>query len=126
MKLNFPILRDDATSYPKEALCPWCKKQKVLEPHSFAVIGGGALLKSEDDVYGPSNEMEGFLHFSWHGAHDGGQGKDSEATGHTEIVKDVIGGQFDLYFCSTDCLRSFLNACIDDLEQKIKESLIES
>ena len=126
MKLNFPIIQDDVTYYPKEALCPWCKEHKVLEPHSFAVLNGGALLKSEDGAYGPSPEMEGFLHFSWHGAHNGGQGKYSEATGHTEIVKDVIGGQFDLYFCSTNCLRSFLNACVDDLERQIKESSLKA
>jgi hypothetical protein len=125
MKLHFPIIQDDATSYPKEPLCPWCKKQKVLEPHSFAVLGGGALLKSGDGASGPSSELEGFLHFSWHGAHDGGQGRDPGAYGCTEVVRDVIGGQFDLYFCSTDCLRSFLNACVDDLEQKIRKSMLQ-
>ena len=37
-----------------------------------------------------------------------------------EIVRDTNFGQFDLYFCSTPCLRRFLNACVDELERLLK------
>ena len=62
--------------------------------------------------------MDGFLHLSWHGAHDGGEGKDREIGAMVEIARDVRGGQFDLYFCSPKCLRSYLNYCVDVLEKK--------
>lgn len=122
--MKFPLIENAGAFYPKEAICPWCKKSKVFEPHSFAVIGGGALLQGRGGSAGPSEKMEGFLHLSWHGAHteEGGYGKDPDSGGMVEIVKDVKGGQFDIYFCSTECLRGFLNHCVDNLEEQINSS----
>lgn len=31
-------------------------------------------------------------------------------------------GQFEFYFCTTVCLRSFLNSTVDALEEKLKKS----
>ena len=119
--MKLPILKGCKSFYPKKALCPWCEKNKVLEPHSFAILGGGALLMNrKDDSGGPDDKMEGFLYLSWHGAHDGGQGKDKGIGAMIEIARDVRGGQFDLYFCSTKCLRSYLNFCVDELERKLR------
>ncbi|MFA7061273.1 MAG: hypothetical protein WC156_10690 [Pedobacter sp.] len=36
-----------------------------------------------------------------------------------DIIKDIRGGQAEMYFCSTECLRQFLNFCVDELEQKM-------
>ena len=71
---------------------------------------------------GPSDRMEGFLEFGWHGAQNGGFGDGREIYTRVEIIGDVIGGQFDLYFCSTPCLRKFLNACVDELDKRIKKA----
>ena len=128
-KLKYPILKGKTSNYPKKAICPWCKNNKVFEPHSFAVINGGACLKNHEKKFsGPSDDMEGFLYFAWHGAHteEGGSGKDPDTGGYLEIVNDVIGGQFGLYFCSTECLRAFLNSCVDELEQRIAQDKIEN
>lgn len=78
------------------------------------------------DTGGPDNSMEGFLSLSWHGAHltEGGTGKDPELFVNMDVARDCIGGQFELYFCSTDCLRLFLNQCVDALEQNIREERI--
>ena len=64
--------------------------------------------------------MDGFLALEWHGAHDGGQGKDRDIYEMIEIAKDVRGGEFDICFCSTKCLRAYLNFCVDELEKKLK------
>ena len=118
--MKLPTLKGCTSFYPKKALCPWCKKNKVLEPHSFAILGGGALLMDRKcDSGGPDDSMDGFLHMSWHGAHDGGIGKDKGIGAMIEIARDVRGGQFDLYFCSTKCVRSYLNFCVDELERKL-------
>ncbi len=71
------------------------------------------------DSGGPDDNMDGFLYISWHGVHDGGTGNDKEIGAMIEIVSKVGGGQFDLYFCSTKCLRSYLNYCVDELERKL-------
>ncbi|MCZ6873802.1 MAG: hypothetical protein O7G88_09765 [bacterium] len=90
------------------------------EPHSFAGIGGGALLM-DDDV--DSINLAGhkaFLELFFHGAHPemGEEVGDPDRNRRVQIIKDVEGGQFDLYFCSTDCLRAFFNRCVDELEQQ--------
>jgi hypothetical protein len=68
---------------------------------------------------GPSNKMDGFLSLAWHGAHDGGKGRGKEIGCVVDIIRDAVGGQADLYFCSTGCLRRFLNACVDELERRM-------
>ncbi len=120
--MKLPTLKGRQTYYPKNALCPWCQKNKVLEPHSFAMLGGGALLMNrKDNSGGPNDKMDGFLYIAFHGAHNGGLGKDQGIGGMIELARDVRGGQFDLYFCSTRCLREYLNYCVDELEEKIKK-----
>jgi hypothetical protein len=121
--VDFPLIENAGAYYPKEAVCPWCKKSKIFEPHSFAVLGGGALLQARDGSAGPSEKMEGFFHLSWHGAHsnDGGEGKDPDIVGTVDIVRNVQGGQFEIYFCSTECLRNFLNYCVDSLEIQLQK-----
>ena len=52
----------------------------------------------------------------------GGQGNDGDIFCGVDIIHDAIGGQADLYFCSTKCLRKFLNACVDELERKVAEA----
>jgi len=74
--------------------------------------------KSKDSG-GSDKRMSGFLHTSWHGAHYGGRGKDKGIGATIVIAQNVKGGQFELYFCSTKCLRSYLNYCVDELERKV-------
>ena len=120
-RMKLPTVKGRTNYYPRKPLCPWCRRGKVLEPHSFAILGGGALLVDRRNDYGgPSDSMEGFLYVSWHGAHDRGLGKDREIGATVELANDVRGGQFDLYFCSTKCLRSYLNYCVDALERKLR------
>jgi len=83
-------------------------------------------MNREDDFGGPDDNMDGFLSITWHGAHDGGEGRDREIGASVQIAKDVRGGQFDLYFCSTKCLRSYLNFCVDELDKKIRKQKSQS
>lgn len=125
--MKLPTLKGRTSYHPKKGLCPWCRKNKVLEPHSFAVLSGGALLMDrKNESGGPDDSMDGFLHMFWHGAHDGGIGKDKGIGASLDIARDVRGGQFELYFCSTKCLRSYLNYCVDELERKLTEERLKS
>ena len=127
VKLKFPLIKGKKWFFPSKPLCPWCRKKKVYEPHSMAVVGGGALLLDRSKKIGaPSERMEGFLDFSWHGAHDGGSGNGREIYTRLEIIGDVTGGQFNLYFCSTACLRKFLNACVDELDRRIRNASLKN
>ena len=120
--LKMPVVHGDKSTFPDQALCPWCRKRKVLEPHSFAVIGGGSFLMDRlEDSGKPSDDMEAYLYFGWHGAHpeEGGEGIDADIHSQVRVADSVVGGQFGLYFCSTACLRAFLNHCVDKLEWKL-------
>ena len=119
--MKLPTVKGRTSYHPKKALCPWCQQNKVLEPHSFAVLSGGALLMDREEDYGSADDnMDGYLELLWHGAHDGGEGKNREIGARVQIAHDVRGGQFEVYFCSTECLRSYLNYCVDVLEKKMK------
>lgn len=112
--MKLPVVKNNQSSYPLKSPCPWCRKNKVLEPHPFVTIGGGAcLMDRQTSCGGPDNNMDGFLYFACHDHDD-----NSNRPRWVEIARDVRGGQFDLYFCSTKCLREFLNYCVDELEKQ--------
>jgi len=104
---------------PKRSSKPICFQCKGPRSGSFAAIIGGALLinsrtRSSTSV-GSGKRLDAFWHLVWHGAHDG---TDPEIYEHLEIVDDLRGGEFELQFCTTKCLRRFLNAKVDELEAK--------
>jgi len=115
-----PVVKGKKSFWPTKPVCPVCGKRKVWEPHSMAVLSAGALLMNRREKSGgPSNKMDGYLSLEWHGAHNGGKGRDKEIGCMVYVIRDVVGGQADLYFCSTLCLRRFLNACVDELERRM-------
>ena len=63
----------------------------------------------------PAPDLEGFLSFGYHGKHNGKPG----AYAVVPIAENVPIGQFEYYFCSTSCLRKFLNAGVDELERRL-------
>ena len=122
-ELKFPVVKGKSWHWPKKPLCPICGKNKVFEPHSMAILTAGAMLMDRaEDSGGPSNDLDGFLALHWHGAHNGGKGQHGDVFCGVDIIRDAFGGQADLYFCSTECLRKFLNACVDELAGKIAKA----
>lgn len=121
--VQFPILTGDQIIFPQEALCPWCKQHKVLEPHSMAILSAGALVPDGENFI-MLDKAATFFDLSWHGAHSDmhGVGRDPDLYAEVKIVDTVSIGQFDLYFCSTACLRGFLNYCVDELERRIEQT----
>jgi len=86
----------------------------------MAVLTGGALFMDRKRRNGAMhNQMDGFLDILWHGAHDNGEGDDRDIATSVYLANDCRGGQFEIYFCSTACLRAFLNAWVDALESKV-------
>jgi len=119
--MKFPILSGRHTAHPNKPLCPQCKKRKVLEPHSMAIFDGGALFMNRKKRYGGlHDQMDGFVSITWHGAHDTGLGADRDIFTSVDAALDCRGGQFEIYFCSTACLRAFFNSWVDALEAQIE------
>jgi len=121
--MRFPLLIDEKMNYPSKPKCAWCKQDKVSEPHSMAMLSCGALLMNRKTGNGGSDaRLDGFLDLTWHGAHtsEEGQGKHPDIYARVDIASRVRGGQLGVNFCSTKCLRSFLNYAVDVLEKKMK------
>lgn len=60
-------------------------------------------------------DLEGFLTLGYHGAHE----KKNSRSAHLSVAEAAQFGQFEFYFCTTKCLRSFFNACVDELERRL-------
>lgn len=88
----------------------------------MAILAGGAMriLDRRSRSAGIADDCIGFLDLVWHGAHDGGSGIDPDIHVRVPIAEDTPDGQFEFYFCSTACLRSFLNERVNALESKIQ------
>lgn len=86
----------------------------------MAILNAGAMRRVGKDRYEVASDTAAFLTLSWHGAHSGGTGLLSGVYASVNVADGVATGQFDLYFCSTACLRNFLNYCVDALEKKMK------
>jgi hypothetical protein len=126
-RIKLPVVSKGMSDYPQKGICPICRKGKVLEPHSFAALSGGAILMNRRNNTGSSSDkLDAYLDLTWHGAHDNGNGKNREIYTVKYIALDVRGGNFCLYFCSSKCLRSFLNSCVDEFEHSIKKAMRES
>jgi hypothetical protein len=102
-----------------------CGKKHIFEPHTFVTLDGGALaIKGDSSTKLPKGvKLKGFLDMSFHGGHGcqhrGCDEKPDNRHAITFIALEATDGQYEMYFCSTRCLRKFLNAAVDDLERKI-------
>jgi len=88
----------------------------VHEPHGFAFLNAGALRKIDKRNSVMAPDLEGFFTLGFHGAHSGTKNKPSA---YLPVAEDVPLGQFEVYFCTTKCLRAFFNRCVDELERRI-------
>ena len=61
-----------------------------------------------------ASDAVGFLSLVWH--------DDTIASAYLPIVDDARGGQFEMYYCSTECLRAFLVGCVDELEARMRKA----
>jgi hypothetical protein len=119
-KLKFPIVQGENTGFPsstEDRKCPVCKLKNISNEDEHVFIHGGAFLLSEETENGTQpfqlvDNLHAFLYMDW----DSGE-KDIYA--ELELASEVKKGQYSFRFCSTNCLRVFLNTCVDNLESRI-------
>jgi hypothetical protein len=115
MLMRFPLLigNNDDTLPGKSAGCIVCN---TPIQSGFAYLSAGATydhIESRID----DKDLDAFFHVGYHGIHS-----DMSDSGGIEVVKDLKGGQFDLQFCSTSCLRQFLLYLVDEIENSIGQN----
>jgi hypothetical protein len=120
-EITFPVQQGKNVSgfKAKRGTCPACGEVMNAEPGTFAYMSGGALRRTGKDTAVMAADLSGFLSLGLHGAHGPGENSPS---GALRIADDTTNGQFEYYFCSTSCLRGFLNLCVDELERAVRPS----
>ena len=113
--IRFPVVKGNQVVFPKDDLCPWCRKRKLTNPPGAAILNAGAMRLTKPECYEMAQGDAAFMALIWH-SNDPTNYDDASV----EIAELVDTGQFDLNFCSTDCLRAFLNYCVDELERRRK------
>lgn len=115
-EMKFPVVRGEKVIYPLGDICPVCGVNQIGgEGRRMVIVNAGALVKVGDDRYAIPEDAVAFFTLAWHACGIPSSGRSASV----EVAEWVQGGQFDLYFCSTKCLRAFFNRCVDTLEQKI-------
>lgn len=89
----------------------------------MVILAGGAMFMDSKRVNGGLHErMDGFVNLTWHGAHGPGVGDYRNIFASVDVARDCHGGQLEIYFCSTACLRLFFNSWVGALEAKIRRA----
>jgi hypothetical protein len=90
-------------------------------------MAGGAVVAPSATVHW--RHLEGFLHYWWHGPHALTQKSTPEVpningnpSARLNLARAVLGGQFEILLCSTNCLRELLLESVGQLEQMIDEA----
>ena len=85
--------------------CPQCRKR--LKKGFFTVISGGGLEGTPKNA-NMLKKGVGFLYLTRH---------EDENCKHLVLADECPNGQFEIYFCSTECFRKWINKRIDHLEK---------
>lgn len=114
-KTKFPLLKGKNDHWIPFVLGKKCRccGEKYTKDGVFICLNGGAL-KSNSEEAEMSSDLVGFLSLTLHDHNYNGKG------GYLPIADNTKNGQFEFYFCSTQCLRKFLNHLVDRFEDGIK------
>jgi hypothetical protein len=121
-RIRLPLVSKTKSFVPRGVKCPWCGETSRLKQNSFAVLSGGALVKDKSGKFSIEDKrLTAWLNLDWQGGPADGKTKQGADVGTgLALAWEVAGGQFNLNFCGTKCLRAFLNYCVDELERKVK------
>lgn len=111
MKLPVISKKSKTAYYPVDKICPICGTDRTTLNSEFYVLNGGVLKKNGKDAYTMDKDLIGFLSLYFH------PGENSSKNWHrVDIVDGATNGQFDIHFCSIQCLRIFFDNIISKIE----------
>lgn len=128
MNYNHPLLSKDDTIFStgmgislEDKICPICGR--TFEDAGFAYFDAGAMHVHEngDSVVGKHKAK---LKSSWSFGYHYPACEHYGALVHMDIVDGYPGDNFTFYFCSMKCLRKWLNAILDDVEEHFQNEHI--
>ncbi len=114
MKFNFPLLRDRDIPYLpiRDGGCLVCCKT-LAGGAAYLSAGSVSEILDKPENTGESTSLA-FFQIHYHS-----NASDVSGSAVVDVVDNLHGGQFDLTFCSTQCLRKFFQILVDELESKL-------
>lgn len=112
--MNFPILQNNDRPYIPErgGCCPICGTSFGEQGMVYLSAGAAYEIAADEDRAGPM--LEAFFHIGYHGT-----AVDCSDSADICIVEDLKGGQFDINFCSIQCLEKFFLNIVNALQKKL-------
>ena len=124
-EIKFPVIDHKGDNvYPEGNICPICKKEKVFTKNDrhIEISGGGLFVLNKKEEYKKSiPETEGFLSLVWYEKVKNKNGISLWDGSYMDIVERSANGIYSLSFCSTKCLREFINKCLDEFERRVEK-----
>lgn len=119
-KIEIPLLtNEDGHTFPMDGDCPACGVPFKITG-GFAYMSGGALLiDNVSDDSCRTSKMEAFFGIGFHG-----NDVDVRDSVHAQIVHDLLSDQFDICFCSLQCLKDWLNQLLDTLQSELDDKRV--
>jgi|SRR5450631_3379040 len=107
-KVKLPVIQDATAHWPAEPVCPICMQKKIYEPHSFAMMGFGALRVDRKSNSGrPSPDLDAFFNLIWHGAHQEGEGVNGKLAAWWTLSRTYMEGRLNCIFAHWHVSESF-------------------
>ena len=117
--IKFPIQKNDD---PDSNSCVYCGLDIA---NGVAYVSGGAYYAGENGVIGDAIKEKkgryhlGFLNIGFHGNPD-------SLSADVCVVDDVYGGQYDISFCSLDCMKQWFNCIFNKIESELDQKRHET
>ena len=114
MPTKFPLISGDDDCFV--SVCPSCGRNTAEVDGLFSLQGGAHLMSEDRRSGGPSDRLAGYLMSFMQKTID-----DRFVNEQNMIVDNIRGGQFNIFWCSLDCMRRSLNDIVDQLERQLQE-----
>lgn len=113
MATIFPILSaSDPPFYAASGRCPACGNEFTK---GFAYLYSGAMHLSADGRDSLNSDRDrAFLNVGFHG-----RDSDMRDSADVSVVSDLHGGQFDLQWCSIECMKEWFLGLLREVESRI-------
>ena len=114
--MKWPIIRRvDDCSFPADGSCGQCGRDIRTDVEPQVVFTGASLVvNDEGDSIDVDGDLEIYSHVSYHSP----RGDPNSRKVSVDVVEGLIGGQYDIYFCSITCLRFCLMELCDELQRR--------
>ena len=124
--MEYPILDENSKdyTYPTDGKCPVCGAKFADTGFAFFSAGGMAVDQHGDTITPENLMLESYFNIGFHGSEyfpsHIDEGKEETYLG-LDIVHFCKSGEFEFNFCSTTCMKAWINTIFDDFAKHFKE-----